>query len=151
MQFTCNKCNKLLSSKQRLNYHLEKKVCEKTISKNCSFCKITFSSKQRLDTHFQICKDRKWDKKRNNKKYNLKEVICYDCGDLIDNCEENCREKYINVLIQRKKSIDNKWNNCLLYFDEIVPYENREYWEDICRRCGKIRDTDFHIFNCDAV
>ena len=44
----CKYCNKELSSKQRLDTHVESKVCRKY---KCDICKITFSTKTKYNNH----------------------------------------------------------------------------------------------------
>ncbi|XP_031552437.1 oocyte zinc finger protein XlCOF6-like [Actinia tenebrosa] len=109
----CSNCKKVLSTKQRLRYHVENGVCMKkpasrvcidcnrefsTLQKlqqhvkkgicrrttECSYCAKVLSSRQRLQTH----------KKKHEKiyqyfftKYDLEGVDCYQCGDIMSRCE----------------------------------------------------------------
>lgn len=48
----CQKCNKEFSSKQRINYHITRKVCEKT-NKRCEKCDHLFKTKAMLKYHLE--------------------------------------------------------------------------------------------------
>ena len=149
----CPDCNKSFCSMQRLNYHLERKVCHKKPileDKTCHFCKKEFSSGQRLQSHKKICSehycgDKEWHKRRCTTDYNLSEVECYDCGDLIERC--GCKDKYIEKCIMEKKAIDDWFGQP--FFDNIEgrPWEDVDYWEEICPQCKEPRKGN-HISLC---
>jgi len=179
---SCNNCNKIFSNKQKLNYHLENKVClniyicnncnkkftnEKIYANHtinniclleCKYCYEKFKCKQNLIMHInnEVCSEHiHWyNSKRyvaDKQKYNLFTVFCYNCGDYLENCKDDCLELYIQKIIKRKKYLDlNVKFICTDddYFDNIVPFENREYWTEDCSRCFNIRDSNEHIFNC---
>ena len=56
MSFECSICNKLFSSKQRLEYHT-KRVCKQK-ELNCMICNKVFTTKQNLDYHVtnKVCR-----------------------------------------------------------------------------------------------
>lgn len=50
--FTCPQCEKILSSQQRLDYHMSKQVCQKqAIRHECPLCHKTFTSKRSMNYH----------------------------------------------------------------------------------------------------
>lgn len=58
--YQCNVCDKVLSSLERLNYHLSRKVCQKP-SRICPMCGKRFKSKQSCQYHISrnVCTKRK--------------------------------------------------------------------------------------------
>ena len=104
----CKKCKKTFNSRQKLNNHIEKNIC---MNKTCEYCDKIFSSTQRLQTHkekcnYHFCGNKEWHNKRCTDDYDLTDVICYDCGDLMQRC---CKDKYIEKCIKRKKEIDESF------------------------------------------
>ena len=155
---SCPKCNKIFSRVQRLDYHLENGVCEKE-SRVCSLCQMTFPTVARRQNHMEkklcLCnqcgggfKDLMAHQKecgRYTKEYDLSDLTCYECGDLLFRCVHN--EEHISLLTERKKEIDAKFDRPF-YFDDKVPWERQDYWTEKCPDCGAAREDDIHIFRC---
>lgn len=49
-KYTCEKCNKILSSKENYLNHIEKNICNKDPFK-CPECNKIFTNKRNLDIH----------------------------------------------------------------------------------------------------
>ncbi len=98
----CIKCSKTFSTKQRLEYHINKKVCENKVIK-CEKCTSTFSSKYTLEHHINnYCKNNINDNK--NFDNNNVEKICYTennnnncCNDDIKKELSELRELILNI------------------------------------------------------
>ena len=158
----CYRCHKNFCRPQSLKGHLKRNACLKpTVDKAvyCGFCHKQFSCKSRLEKHKEKCPDHfcgdiEWHESRCTKEYNLKDLDCYNCGDLLIRCP--CKEDYIRGLILEKKSIDRRFSpnaneDDSAYFDEVegVPWENADYWssKDI-PGCGALRNSEEHIWRC---
>ena len=114
----CTYCNRTFCSKQRLGSH----VCKKKQEPICEYCNRTFSSKQRLGSHDKLCKKHlcnslSWHNSRCTEIYNLVDIVCYDCGDLLERC--GCKEKYIKQQILKKTIIDDEFGG-EGYFDTLL-------------------------------
>lgn len=86
----CKYCNKELSSKQRLDTHIESKVCRKY---KCNICKISFSSKTKYNKHKQCGKI----------------YICNDCG--FETKYQSSFSRHINKTCKINNKIKKKSNN----------------------------------------
>ena len=149
----CHRCNKNFCRSQSLKNHLEKNVCQKT-SKiiACAFCKKEFPCPQRLKRHKEkclghFCGDKEWHERRCTEEYDLSDIECFDCGDLIFRCP--CKEAFIRELILEKKAIDDRFPGADFDKVEGVPWENADYWmsEDKAG-CGAVRKSEEHISRC---
>ncbi|XP_031550731.1 zinc finger protein 845-like [Actinia tenebrosa] len=151
----CMQCNKSFSSKQRLQYHLSKKVCQKTVSTLCGDCGRELSTLQALQYHRdnRVCLknccrrcdepffEGNWHKYR-CRRYHLDGITCETHGDIAERC---CPLETSRALTKRKKEIDQTF----VGFDDVegVRWEDREHWEAICDRCGCQRSGQ-HIWCC---
>ncbi|XP_031557562.1 zinc finger protein 58-like [Actinia tenebrosa] len=151
----CEDCGKQFSSRQALQYHARKKVCQKTRERRCKECNHSFGSAQMLKYHVDnrvclkdICerceenKREEWHRHRCLGNYDLQEVVCWEHGDIAARC---CPKETKRRLTQRKKEIDQRF----AMFDRVegVRWEDREYWEALCERCGCQR-SDQHVWQC---
>jgi len=114
--FSCHKCNKLFSTKQSLDRHLNRKYkCDRKII--CEKCGLEFKTKQHLQNHQKIkgdCLINKINQIQNNKKilvdnfvnYNTLVDKIYDLIELIKKLESNNDILLKNILNNIKNNDD---------------------------------------------
>lgn len=99
--YTCKNCNKLFSTKQSLNRHLNKKIpCNKKII--CIKCGLTFDTKQHLSNHLKMkgnCLINKLNNIQKNKEILFENFISY--STLVDKIYD------LIELIKKLESINN--------------------------------------------
>lgn len=104
--YKCKLCNKIFSSKQRLKYHEEKKVCNKIKKKfNCIFCSKIYNSKCTFLRHL-------------NKKHPKKNI-----NNIEDESINEC--KYCGKIFSRRDSLNRHISRYCKKKDDIDISENR--------------------------
>ena len=115
--YKCNVCDKVLSSLERLNYHLSKKVCQRP-SRICPLCGKLFKSKQSCQYHISqnVCTKRKSKLVMETPPEKMSQQ------ELIDKIAQ-AKEKLLMVTIENKvlKEHHQTVNNILLYSHQLEP------------------------------
>jgi len=124
-KFKCLHCDKILASKQNLNYHLESGICVRPKYFKCNNCEKIFSTNQRLKYHISnnVCKNEA--SLEINKKIQNKPIK--------DELEKNNAEQDNKVQNPTPKKVDG-----YVYLLQIIDTNTNEHFYKI----GKTNRTD---------
>lgn len=135
-------CGKSFSSKQRLTYHTERKVCQKHVYR-CQSCGLTFTTNYRLQYHtiHNVCqKKTKLFVKQKQKQQNTSDINFYknlSKDELIIKLIQSETES--RVLKEHPQTVNNI--HIIMNFGEL---NNPEQIEEINSKCPHLLDNVIH-------
>ena len=98
MALSCDFCYSFFSTKQRLQYHIDNKVCKKD-TYFCSICHKEYKTKQKLLNHFNLLHSNTKKIKKEHKSVEIIDIICNNVHKLkkIKDLSCNSFDKLHNV------------------------------------------------------
>jgi hypothetical protein len=107
MTLSCTFCYTLFSSKQRLQYHIDNKVCIKD-DYTCFFCYKKYKTKEKIMNHLNLIHSEKKSNDKEEKPIDIINIINNNIYKLIN------MKNLPNNLFNKIHSINNELNNILI-------------------------------------